>query len=178
MTRTLVTIKAEPCLTVKAIERLEDLVLGAEVFEFGSGGSTLWLASRAARVVSIEDNADWYKLVVRKLHQRGLPADARLVPTLLVPDAIEGTGMWDVVFVDCWTQNERRRAILRGRTHVKPGGWLVADDYDFPKVKQGIAKLTEEGWGVEIIAGTKPHPVRRVTVHTSTAFCHKTEGAR
>jgi len=170
-------VKARLVLTETAIARLDRLARGADVFEFGSGGSTLWLAQRAARVVSVEDNPDWHKAVVAGLRRLGTPAEVRLVTTKRIPDAIGDTGLWDVVFVDCWTQEERRRSILLGAQHVRPGGWLVADDYDFPKVADGVNRLRDQGWAVEVIAGTKLHPVRKVTVRTSTAFCHKPEDA-
>lgn len=43
----------------EAVERFLAARTGAEVFEYGSGASSLWLARRAARVVSVEHDAAW-----------------------------------------------------------------------------------------------------------------------
>src|SRR6266576_1205646 len=34
---------------------------GTTVFEYGAGGSTLWLADRVARVISVEHDPAWYE---------------------------------------------------------------------------------------------------------------------
>ena len=163
----------KPELMPAAALLLEALCWNAAVFEFGSGGSTLWLAQKAARVVSIEDDARWYMAVRDALETQGTAVELRFVETEKMPGAIDGTGLWDVVFVDCRPQPVRLQAILRARTHVKPGGWLVADDHNFPPVARGISKLKAEGWDVAIVAGTKIHPVRRESVNAATAFCRK-----
>jgi len=153
---------------------LADICRGAEVFEFGSGGSTLWLAGFVKKLVSIEDDHRWYKAVSSGLAQDEYDhAEVRFVSTNRLPDTINGTGLWDVVFVDCRTQDSRRRSIIIVARHVKVGGWLVADDYNFPKTQAEIDKLRDAGWDVQIISGTKTHPVRKVPVKTSTAFCRR-----
>jgi len=155
---------------------MHTLCVGAEVFEFGSGGSTLWLAGFTKRLVSIEDDIDWYKVVKEGLLKQGTVADVRFVPTAKLPDAIDGSGEWDVVFVDCHTQPERVRSIIRGATHVKLGGWLVADDYDFPMVAKAVDELRRSGWDVTLVSGVKVHSIRNVSVAAVTAFCQKPGG--
>lgn len=145
----------------------------AEVFEFGSGGSTLWLARRADRVISIEDDEEWYEAVQAALRTQRTQADIRLVQTAQISEAIDSSGEWDVVFVDCRDNAQRELAVLRSRAHVKPGGWLVADDYNFPSVARAVAVLKTEGWDVAIVSGMKTHPVRKVPVKTATAFCRR-----
>jgi hypothetical protein len=43
-----------------------------KVFEYGSGGSTIFFAERAAEVTSIEHRRQWHKLVSQALAQHGL----------------------------------------------------------------------------------------------------------
>lgn len=150
------------------------LVRDATVFEFGSGGSTLWLADRVKRLLSIEDNTRWFSAVLAELQARQpLPnVEIQLVQTNDLAAAIDGTGEWDVVFVDCY-HRQRRKAILRARAHVKPGGWLVADDYHFPIVTKTINRLEQDGWDVSVMTGVKIHKARNVPVRTATAFCRK-----
>jgi len=167
-----------PELSEDATLLLEALAWGAEVFEFGSGGSTLWFARLATRLVSIEDDAEWYKAIAAALLTRTgeCCVHLRKVETAQLPDAIDGTGLWDLVFVDCLTQNERRRSVILGAKHVKPGGWLVADDYNFPMTHKAVEGLRTAGWDVGIVSGIKTHPIRKVAVKTSTAFCHRPGG--
>lgn len=69
------TINSRPWLTEQAIEFIENLChknSNLKILEFGSGGSTIWLAQRTNNLVSIEHNSKWYNLVT--------PILAKLVP--------------------------------------------------------------------------------------------------
>ena len=163
-----------PLLTEAATLLFDSLVTGADVWEFGAGGSTLWLAARAHYLESVDDNADWHAAVTEALLDAGYPGvQVHLTATADLPAAIDGRGLWDVVWVDCFTNRERARSIRNGAPHVKPGGWLVADDYDFQQVQKAIEGLRAEGWDVAIVTGVKLHPNRGVPVTTATAFCRK-----
>ncbi|WP_419696297.1 hypothetical protein ACN2CC_11020 [Mesorhizobium muleiense] len=49
-----------------------------DVIEFGSGGSTIWLAGRANRVIAVEDNLEWHSKVRSRLIDLGYTnADVR-----------------------------------------------------------------------------------------------------
>ena len=167
-------IKPYPVLTTAAATLLREIARRKSVFEFGSGGSTLWFAGFVRSLISIEDDQAWYDAVKAELDaQECTKVDLRFVPTKSLPDAITDTGLYNVVFVDCLTQNERRRSVILGAKHVKPGGWLVADDYDFPMTHKEVERLRAQGWDVAVVSGTKTYPIRKVTVKTSTAFCRK-----
>lgn len=177
MARAFVEVEAKPVLTVAAAILLKELTRRKAVWEFGSGGSTLWFAGFVKSLVSIEDDRVWYDAVKTALSQQErITVDYRFVETKKLPDSITDAKMYDVVFVDCLTQNERRRSIILGARHVKPGGWLVADDYDFPMTHKAIEDLRGAGWDVGIVSGIKTHPIKRIQVKTSTAFCYKREG--
>jgi len=167
-------LQALPVLTSAAATLLREIARRKSVFEFGSGGSTLWFAGFVRKLVSIEADQSWYDAVGAELEAlECTKVDLRFVPTKILPDAITDTGLYDVVFVDCLTQTERRRSVILGAKHVKPGGWLVADDYDFPLTHKAVEGLRANGWDVAVVSGTKTHPVRKVMVKTSTAFCRK-----
>lgn len=160
-----------PCLAEEAILALRELVTGKEVLELGSGGSTLWLAQRASKVTSIENDPDWFAVVKSKLVELGLDAEVKLVKTEDIHNSVKG--QWDVIFVDPLKQIERKLSIIAAIDHVRPGGYIVADDYNFPMVAEGVNVLRNAGWEVHTMAGKKLHPVRRVQVNTSIAFCRK-----
>ena len=167
-------VKPYPVLTTSAAILLKEIARRKSVFEFGSGGSTLWFAGFVRKLVSIEDDKAWYDAVKTALEaQECTKVDLRFAPTKILPDAITNEGLYDVVFVDCLTQNERRRSVILGAKHVKPGGWLVADDYGFPLTHKAVEGLRAKGWDVTVVTGVKIHPVRKVLVQTATAFCRK-----
>jgi len=60
-----------PWWTYSAIESIEKYIaeLGykPDVFEYGSGASTLWLAKRSARVISVEHDVTWFEKLNKKI---------------------------------------------------------------------------------------------------------------
>lgn len=162
-----------PIVMLAAEHLMGALVADKTVFEIGAGGSTIYLAQRAARVVSIEDNPDWHKAVVERLGELDLEAEVRLVKTQDLARTLDDTGMWDVVFVDCRDQEQRALAIRKAASHTISGGWLIADDYDFPKVGAEVDKLPSQEWDVAVLSGRKMHPMKRQIVKTQTAFCQR-----
>ena len=64
-----------PWLTSQAVAFLERWLRPDLVgFEWGSGRSTVWFATRVRRLVSIEDDPPWYEKVARRLDETGLAA--------------------------------------------------------------------------------------------------------
>jgi len=167
-------IKARPELLELATVLFGVLAQDAEVWEYGSGGSTLWLSGIASKVISIEDDVDWHVPVTKALSDLGRTnTEVRLTTTKAQPDAITGAGLFDIVFVDCLRQESRRRSVILGAKHVKPGCWLIVDDYNFPKPGAEVEKLRKRGWDVTVLSGKKIHPVRNKPVGTSIAFCKR-----
>jgi hypothetical protein len=57
-----------PWISFAAIDFLrKNINLGGKVFEYGSGGSTLFWASRAEKIVSVEHDKRWYEIMKPKL---------------------------------------------------------------------------------------------------------------
>jgi len=129
-----------PWLTAGAVEALSSLLRpGDRGLEFGSGGSTAWLAERTAHLTSIEASAHWHAEVERRIAARGLrnvtmhlvsadrmgagTADHRRAYVGACPELAPGS--LDYVLVDaCYRDEEALRAIdlLRG------GGLLIVDN--------------------------------------------------
>lgn len=58
-----------PWYTYPAIEYLDHLDFShMNVFEFGSGNSTLWWANKAKKVTSVEDDEKWYDQILLSNH--------------------------------------------------------------------------------------------------------------
>ena len=130
-----------PWFSYAAIDFLEGFLKPhMTVCEYGSGGSTLFFASRTKSVVSIEDNPKWFELVSRRLQKKGITnVTLKLAPfdfknpvgfeaseyLNAIPDEI-----FDVVVVDGseeWTQ-VRPVCFKHVEKRIKPGGIIIVDD--------------------------------------------------
>jgi hypothetical protein len=145
-----------PWMTFDAIKVLDAYVKpGMQVFEYGSGGSTLYWVAKGAAVISIEHDARWYAVVRNRL------ADGRNVDYRLVepePGMIAGNGdpadpyayasdgahyggdnfrnyvsqidafpdqSFDLVSID---GRARPSCLMHAAKKVRPGGLLVLDN--------------------------------------------------
>lgn len=149
-----------PWFAWTAIEFLDRHVQSAmTIFEYGSGGSTFYLACRAASVQSVEDDAGWHARVRQQLEARGIGnVDLRLCPYDFVradrfedSDYLQAIGdeRFDVVVIDgteydvpvrpvCFRHAERR---------VKPGGIVVVDDaWRYPALRGSSRALNQRSF--------------------------------
>ena len=143
-------------------ERLPD---GARVFEYGGGGSTLWLQDCGANVTAVEHDVDWHRV----LQERAPAADVILqvpsqegsVPTAVHPGqyfdeyvtTISGfpDASFDIVIVD---GRARVACGLAAMPKVRPGGMLLLDDSDRSKYAGLRGALV--GWFRTDYRGLKP----------------------
>ena len=161
--------KGEPWFNPRAIRYLQRrLQAGQSVLEWGSGGSTLWLIARGARVISVDDDAEW----AERVRARCPSADIRLVPGtasgtlpgepklciqggLFYDDYVHAADQFaddhfDVVIVDGVCRIECAR---RARSKVKPGGLLIFDDSHWPFLA-GVEDMLAD-WPVVKLKGFK-----------------------
>jgi hypothetical protein len=134
-------------------------------FEFGTGGSTLWLEDLGATITSVEHDSSWYELVrthvgpAADVILRAPRAGGRLYSE--VDDhsfdeyvaAIDGfpPGSFDLVVVDgrC-----RVAALTRSIEKVKPGGFLLLDDSE--RARYGEAESILRAWPAFRFQGLRP----------------------
>jgi SAM-dependent methyltransferase len=130
-----------PWFSYAAIDFLESFLRPEmEVFEYGSGGSTLFFSRRVRSVLSVEDNPAWYELVTTRLKEKSVTnAKLRLCPfDFKNPIGFEKSEYlsalpeqkFDVLVIDGseeWTQ-VRPICFQKAEAHVKPGGVIVVDD--------------------------------------------------
>lgn len=138
------------------------------VFEYGSGGSTLYWLGLGARCVSVEHDANWHAQVAASVG-RNPALDHRLVPPEeALPDASADSsdpaayrssdpahrmhtfrtyasqidtfpdGTFDIVLVD---GRARPSCLLHASPKVRPGGLLVLDNADRPHYLALTAKI-------------------------------------
>jgi len=182
-----------PAVCESACDYFESLLQpDFRVFEWGTGGSTLWLAQRVHHVVTVENVIEWMEEVRGYAKTEGLTNIQRILcqwrkgqpyrdemlqlyadSILQFPD-----DHFDLVYSDGWGE-ARHLCLPQGGAKVKPGGWLVADDYSWNPVRSKAKMLEQEGWRLVTVKGGliysgwqddgKPRK-------TTTGFLQKPEG--
>ena len=134
-----------PWITYPAIDFLSPrLNRTLSAFEWGSGGSTQWLAERVRIVDSCEHDPAWFERV-----RAGLPANCTLVHRPLedgnrYAEAIGETGhAYDLVVIDGRQRVECSTACL---TRLSPGGVVVWDNTDREEYAAGLRALAGQGF--------------------------------
>lgn len=154
-----------------------DQRLGARIFEWGSGASTLWLAARAGTVHSVEHHAGWAADLMPRLPANVVlevvePTETR-TPAVgskklghggldfsAYVDAIDHTtGTFDVIVID---GRAREACLAKAVTRLAPGGVIVFDNVDRQRYRAAIASL---GAQVEVtmtrgLTPALPYPTR------------------
>lgn len=183
MQRDYFTRQHKPWLTFEAIDILENLDLRNKlVFEYGSGGSTLFWLDKGAQVISIEHDREWYQRV-RTITADNPQLDYRLIEAEKIENA---------------------RADIR-RDPSNPSQYLSDDSafigYHFRQYVEQIDEFADQFFDLVLIDGrARPscitHAARKVKVggylvldnadrayylaHTAHALvnfeCRKTEG--
>jgi hypothetical protein len=135
------------------------------VFEYGSGGSTLWLEDLGADVTTVEHDAQWHKQVAAALgpgtrllfqppQQSGVVTDDHRPEFFdAYAAAIDGEpdASLDLVIIDGRARVECARHAM---TKVKPDGLLLLDDTDRAGHRPVVALL--HAWERHVFTGLKP----------------------
>jgi precorrin-6B methylase 2 len=119
-----------------------------DVFEFGSGGSSIFLAGRAGSVICVEDEEKWAARVQDEAGKRGLrnltvlhrPFDFHYPKDFAESSYLAALGEadFDVIVVDGKEESGpvRDACFWKAEEHIKPGGFIVLDDsWRYPQVK-------------------------------------------
>ena len=177
----------QPWMTFTAIQFLDQfLEPPMRVFEWGSGGSTLFFAKRVTNVTTVEHDTGWSKMVEASMHEIGQtnwqlhvveptaaidrkitdpsdPASYASAVELYRSSTFEAYAtiidqFSDLAFdVVVVDGRSRTSCAFHGIPKVKPGGILVLDDADRPRYNAVHAKLTTLGWTLTSFAGPGPY---------------------
>ena len=121
-----------PWYTYPAVEYLKQFDFsGKSVFEYGSGNSTLFWSRRAATVVSVEDEEDWFDQMRSRVppnctmrHESDLRRYVNVIH-----EYPEG---FDVIVVDGPARGFCRLKCARAALeHLRPGGFVILDNADW-----------------------------------------------
>jgi hypothetical protein len=146
-----------PWWTLDAVREIDDFLHSrpdARVFEWGSGASTLWLARRAAEVVSITHDNTAYDRVLDRL-EGDAPVTLRHVPaqdagrvgsrrrgfTCQRFDRYAGairavSGEFDLIVID---GRAREACLAEAKARLAPGGVILFDDFKRRRYRMAVA---------------------------------------
>lgn len=155
------SMRDEPWIRAEAIAKLEDILRPDwTVFEWGGGGSTIWLAQRVARLVAVEQAPMWIGRIARRLHELDLLDRVDLV---YIKADVERKyyqfadyifefpiGHFDLVFVD---GKARDRCLANAQDRVRLGGWVVLDDSQRREYDEGAVLYENDAWEKTVIRG-------------------------
>ncbi len=123
-----------------------------DIFEFGSGNSTLYYANRVASVTSVENDRFWFEKITGMM-----PANVRLFYCELTYGQdyckypLKTDKQYDVVIVD---GRDRINCCINSIAALKKGGVIILDDADRKEYDRAFGVLSENGfkkldfWGI------------------------------
>lgn len=128
------------------------------VLELGAGRSTIWLARRAARVVSFEDNEFWVDHTRRRLREERLAnVELRVRAVEELHTAVEELedSSFDLVVIDFLESPQLTRidVLEPAARKVRPRGLLLLDDSDRPGYAEAFELLAD--WRPRRFTGVK-----------------------
>jgi hypothetical protein len=131
-----------PWFTYPAIDFLEPRLQPQwTVLEWGAGNSTLWWARRVKRVLSIEHDPAWHRII-----STHLPANATIALACNEDDyvrAVDPVEKFDLIVID---GEHRNRCARRAIELAGPQTVIVFDNSDRQAVRDGLMFLDRSGF--------------------------------
>lgn len=154
-----------PWFSYGAIDFLEKFLRkDMHVFEFGSGGSTLFFARRCKSVTSVEEDGRWLALVSKRVAEQNLgnvrlqyiPFDFHSAIDFETSDYLKAVRQTraEVIVVDGtdWTYRIRPVCFRVAEEQIAPGGIIIVDDsWRYAQLHQ-----TNHARRVEVFESTGP----------------------
>lgn len=165
---------AVPWMTYPAIEFLKNKITKEhEIFEFGCGASTLFFARNAKRVVGLETNEIWLKIVREMLAKEEsenveitLMADG--LTNLLYENFAKNSGQkFDLIVIDSLKRFECAKNVIEA---LKVGGMVILDDSERKNYAKIFRFFESAGFEKRDFFGIAPAQLRvkNTTVFTKT----------
>lgn len=151
-----------------AVQRILDerLTQAMNLFEYGSGSSTLFFAQRVAKVVAVEHDKHWCDWLAAQL-----PQNAEVIHRANDEDGLYCRSIRDreetfqVIIVDGW---DRRNCLLQAVQVLPVDGVIILDDSERDKLKPSVDALKAQGFRELPLYGPKPMGV--LTAMTSIFY--------
>lgn len=137
---------ALPWYTYAAISFIEPRIFnGMNVFEYGSGNSTIWWANRVGHIVSCEHDEQWHEVMRKDMPEC---VDYRLRPLSEGPNRYQDeigkfSAEFDIIIVD---GRERVSCAKNSLVALKRDGVVLWDNSDRSRYEEGFSFLHENGF--------------------------------
>lgn len=142
-----------PWVTYGFIDFISDrLNKNMDIFEYGSGNSTLWYAKKVNTVISVEHDKKWFEAI-----KKNMPNNANINYEELVYNGNYSkfssnlNKNFDVIIVD---GRDRVNCVKNAIKNLKESGVIVLDDSERESYKEGIDFMLSHGfkkidfWGI------------------------------
>lgn len=116
-----------PWYTYAAIEYIKQLNFSEKiVFEYGAGNSSLFWASQAQRIVSVESNFSWYEKV-KSSQAENLDLIYANIKSDEYVKSINNFNGFDVIIID---GQRRKECAFEALKNINSGGMIILDNSD------------------------------------------------
>lgn len=114
-----------------------------DVFEFGSGNSSVWFAKRVKSVTAVEHDKIWFDKMKNKM-----PSNVKVILSKDEPEAYAGElekldKNFDIITVDA---NHRNECMFEAPAKLKSGGVIILDDSEREEYLPGVNFLLNSGF--------------------------------
>ncbi len=119
-----------PWYTYPTIEYIKQLDFSEKnVFEYGSGNSTIFWSKVAKSVVSVENNENWYQAIFQKLNYQNSQIHFIDNEELYIHHILEYSQEFDVIIVDgSFNRYQCAKCAIK---KLKKGGLIILDNSDW-----------------------------------------------
>ena len=156
--------EALPWMTYPFIEFIKNnLQPDQQIFEFGSGSSTLFFAKKVRKVVTLESNKIWFEITKEKLAQ----AEIKNVELILMEDALQNSAYenfaknyeekFDFIIVDSLKRFECSKNSVEA---LKAYGSLILDDSERKNYAKIFDFFAERDFQKQDFFGITPGQIR------------------
>lgn len=151
-----------PWMTYPAIDFLDKRISSEmEVFEYGTGNSTLWWGARVARLVSCEHDKEWFATFQAKVTRSNTTYMLRRTKggaTEYCDEVSNYPAQFDILVID---GRDRVRCIFNGLASLKKDGVVIWDNSDRAEYQEGYDLLLASGFKRIDFWGPGPLATRR-----------------
>lgn len=115
-----------------------------DIFEFGSGSSSIYLADKVNSITSVEHDKNWYELVKSKM-----PSNVKLIFKDLEyggeysKSILKEDKLFDIVIVD---GRDRVNCCINSVSKLKKSGVLIFDDAQRPAYQESYDYMSKQGF--------------------------------
>ena len=161
-----------PWMNYSIVAFLEDRLNNSmNVFEYGSGSSTLFFATKVKKITSVEYDRKWYKKVIGFSPENAkilfCPADRNGKYCRTINDS---TSSYDLVLID---GRDRLNCLKQSLLNLTPSGVIILDDSQRSAYSAAKAIASEIGLRSLTFSGLKPEgfEIEKSTIFYSENNC-------